>query len=186
MARDRNQRPSVSSYYIIHSLGLTKTIEVGMDKINLRILRALSKNARISFSELAKQVHLSAPAVAERVKRLEETGVIKGYKPLINLERIGIPISALVECQVYRTKEKEFLGILMNLDEVIKIYNITGVTTFIVELGVTKLSELDEILELMVKFCDTNTKLIMQIPYDDALPQRVEKILQNHADTYDL
>lgn len=148
-----------------------------MDKINLRIIRALSSDARVSFSELAKKVHLSAPAVAERVRKLEEDGVITGYKAIVNLEKVGIPIRALIECEVHKTKERELKAKLLTFEEIIKIYNITGVTTFIVEVGVTKLSELDNVIERMLDYCDTNTKLIMQMPYQETIPQQLENII---------
>jgi len=152
-----------------------------VDKINFKIIRALSEDARISFSKLAKKVHLSAPAVAERVRKLEELGVITAYRPIVNLEKLGIPIRALVECDVHKAQERKLKAMLLDMDEVIKIYNITGNTTFIVEVGVTALSELDVFLERIIDYCDTNTKLIMQIPIEEALPKRLEKMLEKNA-----
>ena len=149
-----------------------------IDKINLNILKALSENARMSYSDIGRRVHLSAPAVTERVKKLEQEGVIVGYKPEINLEKIGIPITALIECEVHRTKEREFKALLLQQDEIIKIYNITGPTTFIVKVGVTSMSELDKLIELMIDYCDTNTKFVMCMPYDDVMPQRIEKLIE--------
>lgn len=151
-----------------------------MDKINLKILKALSENARMPYSELAKRVHLSSPAVTERIKRMEEEGIITGYKPQINLEKIGIPIRALIECEMHKMKEREFKAILLTFDEVIKIYNVTGVTTFIVEVCVTTLSALDAVIERMIDYCDTNTKVIMTTPYDDVLPQNLSAVLEGH------
>ncbi|GEA11974.1 Lrp/AsnC family transcriptional regulator [Alteromonas sp. KUL49] len=148
-----------------------------MDKVNIRIVRELSKNARIPFSQLAKKVHLSPPAVAERVRKLEEQGVITAYKPIINLEKLGVPIRALVECEVHKAMERKLKAKLIDMDEVIKIYNVTGITTFIVEVGVATLTELNDFIESIIDYCDTNTKLIMTIPIDDAIPQRLEKML---------
>lgn len=148
-----------------------------MDRVNLKLLQALSKNARASYAELAKHVHLSAPAVAERIKRMEDAGVITGYQPLINLEKIGIPITALIDCQVYKTKERAFKTQLLKLDEVIKIYNVTGETTFIVHVGATTMSHLDVVIEHMIDYCDTTTKLIMTVPYNNTLPQHIEKLI---------
>ncbi|GFD68662.1 Lrp/AsnC family transcriptional regulator [Alteromonas sp. KUL106] len=153
-----------------------------MDKLNLRIIRALSEDARISFSQLAKKVHLSAPAVAERVRKLEELGVITAYRPIINLEKLGLPIRALVECEVHKAQERKLKSMLLDMDEVIKIYNVTGVTTFIVEVGVTALSELDLFLEGIIDYCDTNTKLIMQIPIEEALPKGLEKMIEKNIE----
>lgn len=149
-----------------------------LDKVNLKILKAISDNARISFVELGKLVYLSPPAIAERVRRMEESGVILGYKPILNLEPVGINIEALVECQVHNAKERKLKAYLLELDEVIKIYNITGNTTFIVHVGVTRISELDRVIEGMIDYCDTNTKIIMNTPFNKALPQDIDKVLE--------
>lgn len=153
-----------------------------IDKTNLRILKVLSQNARLSISQVAKRVHLSPPAVAERIKKMEESGVISGYAPLINLEKLGVAIEALIECEVHKTKEREFREYLLQVDEVIKIFNITGVTTFIVHVGVIRMSELDRVIEGMLDYCDTNTKLIMNMPLNNALPLRIDRVLQNKHD----
>lgn len=148
-----------------------------LDKINARIIRALTKNARISVSELAKHVHLSAPAVSERLRKLEDSGIIEGYKPVINLEKCGFPISALIECDVHKTQERNLKRLLIQLDQIVKIYNVTGETTFIVWIAVRNLSELDNIIEQLIDYCDTTTKMIMSAPFNDAIPQRMEKML---------
>ncbi|MFT4926215.1 MAG: Lrp/AsnC family leucine-responsive transcriptional regulator [Phenylobacterium sp.] len=62
-----------------------------MDTINRKIVTILQRDGRISFAELAKAVHLSAPAAAERVKKLEEAGIITGFKATVNLQRMGYP-----------------------------------------------------------------------------------------------
>jgi len=149
-----------------------------MDRINLSLLKALSENARMSYSELGKRVHLSAPAVAERIKKLEQKGVITGYKPSLNLEKMGIPITALVECQVYRTKEREFKTRIMTLDEVIECYNVTGPQAFILKVGVTSMSALDHLLERLIDLSDTNTKMIMSMPINEEMPKNIEKLTE--------
>lgn len=152
-----------------------------MDRINLRIIRELSLDARVSYSKLAKKVHLSAPAVAERVKKLEDEGVITGYRPIINLEKLGLPIRALIECEVHKASERKLKALLLLKDEVIKIYNVTGQTTFIVEVGVTAVSELDKFIESIIDYCDTNTKVVMQVPIEGSVPQKIEKLLEKKA-----
>lgn len=81
----------------------------------------------------------------------------------------------MIECKVHRTKERAFKALLLEQDEIIKIYNITGPTTFIVKVGVTSLSALDSLIEKLIDYCDTNTKFVMCMPFDDVIPQYVEK-----------
>lgn len=83
-----------------------------MDKINQKILDILQKNARISLADLAKQVHLSAPAVAERVKRLEEQNVIHEYVARIDPHQAGYPIEAMIRVRIFSGKEPTFLSLL--------------------------------------------------------------------------
>lgn len=149
-----------------------------LDKTNTNILRALTKNARMSLKELARTVHLSAPAVAERLKRLEESGVIEGYKPVINLEKCGFPISALIECDLHKGQERALKSLLLSFDQIVKIYNVTGQTTFIVRVAVRNMSELDSLIEQMINYCDTTTKVIMHTPFNDTIPQAMEKLIR--------
>ena len=67
-----------------------------LDDIGWRILRELQDNGRISYSELGRRVGLTPPAVAERVRRMEESGIILGYRVELDLEKVGLPLTALV------------------------------------------------------------------------------------------
>ncbi|PJE56847.1 Lrp/AsnC family transcriptional regulator [Marinomonas sp. BSi20584] len=144
-----------------------------MDKTNWKLLKLLEQNGRLTYAELGKMVHLTAPAVAERVRKLEESGVITGYSVQVNLEKAGIPITALVECQVYRTKEREFKVLVMGLDEVIECYNVTGPYAFVLKVGVKSMSKLDVLLERLIDLSDTNTMMIMTTPVKRIMPLNI-------------
>lgn len=144
-----------------------------MDKTNWKLLKLLEQNGRLTYAELGKLVHLTAPAVAERVRKLEESGVITGYSAQVNLEKAGIPITALVECQVYRTKEREFKALVMSLDEVIECYNVTGPYAFVLKVGVKSMSKLDALLERLIDLSDTNTMMIMTTPVKRIMPLNI-------------
>ena len=144
-----------------------------MDKTNWKLLKLLEQNGRLTYAELGKLVHLTAPAVAERVRKLEESGVITGYSVQVNLEKAGIPITALVECQVYRTKEREFKALVMGLDEVIECYNVTGPYAFVLKVGVKSMSKLDALLERLIDLGDTNTMMIMTTPVKRIMPLNI-------------
>ena len=133
----------------------------------------LEQNGRLTYAELGKLVHLTAPAVAERMRKLEESGVITGYSVQVNLEKAGIPITALVECQVYRTKEREFKALIMSLDEVIECYNVTGPYAFVLKVGVKSMSKLDALLERLIDLSDTNTMMIMTTPVKRIMPLNI-------------
>jgi Lrp/AsnC family leucine-responsive transcriptional regulator len=76
-----------------------------LDDVAWRILGALQADARLSFSELGRRVGLSPPAAAERVRRLEDAGILSGYRAELNLERLGFPITAIIRVS---TPEPQF------------------------------------------------------------------------------
>lgn len=144
-----------------------------MDRINQKLIFALTENARMSFSELGKRVHLSAPAVAERIRKLEESGVITGYRPTLNLEKMGIPITALIGCEVHHAKEKEFKVLVEQLDEVIESQNLTGPYAFILKVGVSSMSALDDLLNRLIDLSDTHTMMILSTPIKREMPRQL-------------
>ncbi len=73
------------------------TLRSGLDEINLRILKALRTNARTSFTEIGRRIGLTAPAVAERVHRMEEEGVITGYHATVDPRKLGLPITVFIQ-----------------------------------------------------------------------------------------
>jgi Lrp/AsnC family leucine-responsive transcriptional regulator len=78
-----------------------------VDEIDLKIVRLLHSNGRISHEQLAREVHLSRPAVHERVKRLEEEGVLQGYRALVNWGEVGLPITAFIWVRTVGVKSRE-------------------------------------------------------------------------------
>jgi len=120
-----------------------KTIpnRIDLDTIAWKIIEALQLNARISFAELGRQIGLSTPAVAERVHRLEEAGVITGYHASLDSARLGVPIRVIVrltipggELQITRT-----VSALKELSEISRCHRITGSESFIIEADVVSI-----------------------------------------------
>ena len=125
-----------------------------MDKINRNILHILQSEGRISFSELAKRVHLSAPAVAERVKRLEEESVITGYTATIDSHNMGLPITAMVQARVFIGKEPQILAFMKERLEV-------GERAFIMKVATDSMKALDGFLEDLSIMAESNTMMIL-------------------------
>tara|TARA_R110002167_G_scaffold163319_1_gene360166 strand:+ start:662 stop:1111 length:450 start_codon:yes stop_codon:yes gene_type:complete len=142
-----------------------------IDAINRNIIAALQQDARLSYAELGKLVHLSAPAVAERVRKLEAAGVIRGFSLRVDLDKLGYPIVALVQCKVFRTQEREFKALILDCAEVIECHNVTGEQAFLVKLAVASMSQLDRILESFCDYSDTSTMMILSTPVDRSLPE---------------
>ena len=132
-----------------------------MDKINQQILTALQENGRISFADLGKIVHLSAPATAERVKKLEEAGIISGYRATINVERLGYPIEAMIQAKIFLGQEAAFIKLAKSRDEIIECYNVTGDKAFLLKVIIPTMSKLDALLEEFSMISETNTMVVL-------------------------
>jgi Lrp/AsnC family leucine-responsive transcriptional regulator len=141
-----------------------------LDNINKKIIRTLSDNSRITVSELSKLVHLSAPAVKERIEKLEEQQVILGYSLKTNSEALGYAISGFVHADVFTGKESEFKQSVKNCSAITECFNVTGEKAFIFRISVTTMSELDDVLESLTLLCKTQTSLILSETVAPRLP----------------
>lgn len=118
-----------------------------MDSIDSKIISLLSDQGRLTWADLALNLGLSRPAVAERVKKLEERGVIKGYAALVDAKSVGVDITAYVFIILkhYRQKE-EFLAVINTLDEVMECHHVAGDEDFILKLRCKCISDLDTLI----------------------------------------
>ncbi len=132
-----------------------------MDKINREILDTLQRNGRISFADLGKKVHLSAPAVTERVKKLEDAGVITGYSASVNLERLGYPIEVMIQVKVFLGKEALFIQLAKSRSEIIECVNVTGDKAFLLKVIVPTMIKLDTLLADFSLISETNTMVVL-------------------------
>ena len=108
-----------------------------MDEIDLRILRMLSDNARMTFSELADQVGLSAPSTADRVRRLEERGILLGYSTQVSPEAIGLGMTAFISVTLTGNDGRRgFLSGVAALTEVVECHHIAGDDDYLLKVHV--------------------------------------------------
>jgi Lrp/AsnC family leucine-responsive transcriptional regulator len=139
------------------------TFEV-LDPIGWRILCELQDNARLSFSELGRRVGLTPPAVAERVRRLEEAGVIVGYRLELNIERLGLPLLALVRLAPRSASPSEIKLAVSGLPEVLECHHVTGEDCYVMKVAVPSVRELEGLLERLLKFGNTTTSIVVSSP----------------------
>lgn len=130
-----------------------------LDAHDTRILAELQADARLSMAELGRRVHLSQPAVTERVKKLEAAGVISGYRATVDLTRLGYGIRAII--RVGRADYDRVVQLVQETPECINAYNVTGEDSWILEIAVIDVSHLDAVV---TKFCiltETATSIIL-------------------------
>src|SRR4030081_3391495 len=119
-----------------------------LDDYDTRILAELQAEARLTMAELGRRVHLSQPAVTERVRKLEASGVITGYRATVDLGQLGYGIRAMI--RVGRAEYARVVKLIQQTPEVINAYNVTGEDSWILEIAVIDVSHLDAVV---TKFC---------------------------------
>lgn len=135
-----------------------------LDQIDFRILDELQQNARIPFAELGRRVGLSTPSAAERVHKLEESGVIVGYHAQIQPEKIGLTMTAFVKVSVAGDCLSRFSEIVTQVPEVIECHRVTGAESFILHVAVEGSLHLQQVIDSLMPYVSTNTSIILGSP----------------------
>lgn len=131
------------------------------DGYDARILAELQADARLSMTELGRRVHLSQPAVAERVRKLEAAGVITGYRATVNLKALGYGIRALI--RVGRTEFDRIVRLVESTPEVINAYNVTGEDSWVLDIAVTDVAHLDRVVSRFCELSVTSTSIVLKV-----------------------
>lgn len=126
---------------------------IQLDETDWRIIRALSKNARATFTEIGHAVGLTSPAARERVRRMEDAGLIEGYRPVFNYSAMGLSIKALIIMKTKsdsRVAEKHYFRLLpavRELEGIVRAWDVTGDVVCIAEAAAPSMKELEELLD---------------------------------------
>ncbi len=137
-----------------------------LDDIGWRILDELQADARLSFAELGRRVHLSTPAVAERVRRMEEAGIIAGYHARIDLAAVGLPIQAIIRIKANRMSYEQARTIVSGVSEAIECHHVTGADDLVMKVAVQSVEHLEEVLDSLRLIGDHVTSIILSTPFE--------------------
>lgn len=135
-----------------------------LDDVDWHLLELLQEDARLSFSELGRRVSLSGSAVTERVRRLEERGVITGYAARVNTTKLGLPIEAMVRARVRSLDTPRFRTAVLPLPQVVSADHITGDECWILRVLCRDTAELEELVEKVQRYGETTTSLVLSSP----------------------
>ncbi|MGF6779870.1 Lrp/AsnC family transcriptional regulator [Paraburkholderia sp. GAS334] len=138
-----------------------KPKQIVLDRLDWRIVEALQCNARVTNTELGKQIGLSQPAVTTRIRRLEEQGVIEGYAARINPGLIGRGIAAFVRIRTSHAEIKHCLSAFEAMPEVIEAHRITGEDCFIVRIVVEEMTQLEAAIDALARFGPVTTSVVL-------------------------
>ncbi len=134
------------------------------DPVNLRILTELQTNPRLAMTELGRRVGMSSPAVTERVRRLEEGGVIRGYRLDLDPAALGLPIAAYVRIRPNPGQLPRIADLAREIPEVVECDRVTGEDCFVIKIHLPNLEQLDRVLDAFLAYGTTTTSLIQSSP----------------------
>lgn len=135
-----------------------------LDEVNLRILKELEQDGRLGMAELGRRLSMSPPAVAERVQRLERSGIIAGYRAEIDPRALGFPVSAIVRIRPAPGQLQRIPEVARETPEVAECYRITGEDCYLMRLHLRAIDDLEDVLDLFTPYGQTTTSIVHSSP----------------------
>lgn len=132
-----------------------------IDRVNWQILESLQQNARQSFTEIGRKVGISSPAVADRVKKMEDAGIIKGYKAQVSYTKTGHQLKAIITLRAFMGRLKPLLEKVKEFREVINCYRITGNENVVMEVVLYDQAHLEEFIDKLITYGETRTHVVL-------------------------
>ena len=146
---------------------------MSLDSINKAILRLLQEDAKQSNTAIARKVGISSPAVSERIKKLEDMGIIKGYKTLVASEQLGYNLRAIITLKAFMGKLKPFLKKVKSYDEIINCYRVTGDENIVMEIILRDQQHLEALIDELITYGETKTQIVLSQVIDHKLVKPV-------------
>ncbi|WP_025742241.1 Lrp/AsnC family transcriptional regulator [Aquimarina pacifica] len=132
-----------------------------VDTTNWEILKCLQQNARLSNAEIGRKVGLSSPAVAERIKKMEDYGILNGYVAKVSYTKTGYQLKAMITLRAFMGRLKPFLVKVSDFDEVMNCYRITGNENIIMEVILRDQIHLQEFIDRLITYGEVKTHIIL-------------------------
>ncbi|MEP0265831.1 Lrp/AsnC family transcriptional regulator [Dokdonia sp.] len=132
-----------------------------VDELNQRILKCLQENARQSNAEIGRQVGISSPAVSERIRKMEDMGVINGFKAIISPLEMGYQFKAIITLRAFMGKLKPFLEKVKTWDEVVNCYRITGNENIVMEVVLHNQQHLEKFIDQIISYGESKTQIVL-------------------------
>jgi Lrp/AsnC family leucine-responsive transcriptional regulator len=141
-----------------------------LDATDAAILAALVEDGRKTIAELAKIVGLSAPSVSERLRRLEEADVIRGYQAVVDPEGLGLPLAVYIRIRPMPGELRRVAGFVQSLNAIVECDRVTGEDCFIAKAHLRNVAELEALIDELIPYAITNTSVIQSSPVKRRLP----------------
>ena len=132
-----------------------------IDSLNWNILNLLQQNARISNAAIGRKVGISSPAVSERIKKMEDAGLILGYKTIVSPFKADYQLKAIITLRAFMGKLKPFLTKVKTYDQVINCYRITGNENIVMEVVLKNQKQLEGFIDELIVYGETKTQIVL-------------------------
>jgi Lrp/AsnC family transcriptional regulator, leucine-responsive regulatory protein len=136
----------------------------GLDEANLRLIDELQQDARLSFAELGRRVGLSSPAVAERLARLEEDGVITGYHAEVNPRALGLELGVVIRIRPAPRELHKVAELAQRTPEVVECHRITGEDCYFMKAYVRDVEHLEDVIDQFAIYGQTTSSIMQKSP----------------------
>ena len=143
---------------------MTAAVPFKLDKKDQQILQALQDDARQPLAALGRRIGLSQPAISERVKKLEEAGVIAGYGARINLAAVGLALQAVVRVRTTHAHIQRYVQLFQSMPEVLDAVRVTGEDCFIVRCAFAGPQDLERVVDALAAHGSVSTSLVLSHP----------------------
>ena len=137
---------------------------MSLDKKDRQIIQALQHDARQSLAALGRRIGLSQPAMSERVKRLEESGVIEGYAARVNLKAVGLGLQAVVRIKTTHEHIQRYQALFAAMPEVFDVVRVTGEDCFIARCAFAEPADLERVVDTLAAHGSVTTCLVLSQP----------------------
>jgi Lrp/AsnC family transcriptional regulator, leucine-responsive regulatory protein len=144
-----------------------------MEKLDRRILALLARDGRMSYTDVGKETGLSTSAAQQRVRRLEQRGVIKGYRAILDSEELGLQVTAFVAIKPFDASQADDAPKrLEHIPEIISCYSVAGDPSYLLKVQVPSMSQLEALLARIRADgkVSTHTTTVLSTPYEDRPP----------------
>lgn len=135
-----------------------------LDDIDRKLIQILQEDARSSYAELGRRVGLTTPAVIERVRKLEDSKIICGYRAEIDTARVGLPITAFIRMSIAGVDYSHIIEVAEGSAEILECHRGTGEDSFIMKVAVSSVEHLQQVIDRLTPYGITTTTIVLSSP----------------------
>ncbi len=135
-----------------------------IDEIDWKILVELQDDARTSYAELGRRIGLTTPAIIERIRKMEDAGIITGYRVEIDTAKVGLPVTAFIRMSITGVDYSHIIETVKESNEVLECHRGTGGDSFIIKVAVSDVEHLQTIIDKLTPYGITTTAIVLSSP----------------------